>query len=514
MTAKLTAATVNTKENRIVSNEPITATTASGNITARSMEMQTKRRLATFVGDVAVHMTPPAPAADAPPKKEKKDKSATTTLGPTFSSNEPIDITSDRLVVDDEKRTAMFRTNVVARQGAATLNAPELDAIYAGRSALPGGAEKEAAADPAASRLTNLDARGGIVMTRDADRATATTLHYDAEAQRTSLKGPVDMTSGIDRRATSLAADIDHKADRITLDGAVVLYQGRNILRGERLAVDRANGRARLDSPTDRPRGNGRISVLLYRSDQPSSRSRPKPAVEEPAQNGAIGAFRTDPNAPIDIDAAVLDFDETRRNAHFTGSVVAKQGEFVIRTPSLMAHFQGQTSLLAAAPKGTGDPQASSLRKIEARNGVNITGKDGQKVTGDWADFDPVGNFATVGGRVLVNQGQNVVEGSKLIMDLTSGRTRFETRTESTAAGPAHQSTLPCVTGQTCTSKPRVRAIFYPKDAKRPPAVRKRTVPATPLAEPSGQAPSPPRGPSQSSWQSSTTRVPETGAPQ
>jgi lipopolysaccharide transport protein LptA len=408
----------------------------------------------------------------------------------------------------------MPRTNVAARQGAATLTPPELDAINAGRSSLPGCTEKGAAADPAASRLTNLDARGGVVMTRDTDRATATELHYDAEAQRTALQGPVDMTSGIDRRATSLAAEIDHKGNSITLDGAVVLYQGRNILRGERLAVDRANGRARLDSPADSPRGNGRISVLLYRADQPSSRSRPKPAAEEPAQNGAIGAFRTDPNAPIDIDAAVLDFDETRRIAHFTGSVVAKQGEFIIRTPSLMAHFQGQTSLLTAAPKGTGDQGASSLRKIEARNGVNITGKDGQKVTGDWADFDPIGNFATVGGRVLVNQGQNVVEGSKLIMDLTSGRTRFETGTESSRTGPAPQSTLPCVAGQTCTSRPRVRAIFYPKDAKRPPAVRNRKAPASPLPEASGQAPSQPRIPSQSSWQSSTTRVPETGAPQ
>jgi lipopolysaccharide export system protein LptA len=405
----------------------------------------------------------------------------------------------------------MFRTNVVARQGTATLNAPELDAIYAGRSALPGGDAKEAAADPAASRLTNLDARGGVVMTRDTDRATATALHYDAEAQRTSLKGPVDMTSGIDRRATSLEAEIDHKADRITLDGAVVLYQGRNILRGERLAVDRANGRARLDSPNDSPRGNGRINVLLYRADQPTSRSRSKPAAEDAAQNGPIGAFRTDPNAPIDIDAAALDFDETRRNALFTGSVVAKQGEFVIRTPSLMAHFQGQTSLLAGSPKGTGDQGASSLRKIEARNGVNITGKDGQKVTGDWADFDPIGNFATVGGRVIVNQGKNVVEGSKLIMDLTSGRTRFETGTE-TAAGSGLESTLPCVAGQTCTSRPRVRAIFYPKDAKRPPAVRNRSVPSLPLEAPD-QAPTSPRGPSQSSWQSSTTRVPETGAP-
>ena len=523
MTAKLTSATVFTKENRIISNEPITANTATGNIRARTMEMATKRRLATFNGDVAVRMTPPAPPANAAPKKEK-EKPAGTALGPSFASNEPIDITSDRLTVDDEKRTAMFRANVIARQGTSTLNAPELDAIYAGRSALPGASSgADPAADPAASRLTNLDARGGVVMTRDTDRATATTLHYDAEAQRTLLKGPVDMTSGIDRRATSMTAEIDHKADRITLDGAVVLYQGKNILRGERLAVDRANGRARLDSPPESARGNGRISVIMYRAESPTG-GRTKSSSQAPEANdgGSLmgGAFRTDPSAPIDIDAAVLDFDENRRNAHFTGNVVAKQGDFVIRTPSLMAHFQGQASLLSAAPKGSdATPGASSLKKIEARNGVVVTGKDGQKVTGDWADFDPIGNFATVGGRVIVHQGKNIVEGSKLIMDLTSGRTRFETSgTEAAAASPNAESSLPCVPGQTCTSKPRVRAVFYPKDAKRPPAVRDRNAPAASIApeSPGGQAPAAtqPRTPSQSSWESSTTRSPGTGASQ
>jgi lipopolysaccharide transport protein LptA/LPS export ABC transporter protein LptC len=514
MTAKLTAATVMTKENRIVSNEPITATNATSSIRARGMDMATQRRIATFTGDVAVRMTPPAADA-ANPKKEKPASSA---LGPSFSSNEPVDITSDRLVVDDGKRTAMFRTNVIARQGTATLAAPELDAYYMGRSALPGVETGTAAADPAASRLTKLEARGGVVMTRDADRATATSLHHDAEAQRTKLSGPVDMTSGVDRRATSAAAEIDHKADRITLDGSVVLYQGRNILRGERLAIDRPNGRARLDSPADAARGNGRINVILYRAEQPASRARAAAPAADASENGVIGAFRTDPNQPIDIDAAVLDFDETRRNAHFTGNVVAKQGEFVIRTPSLTAHFQGQTSmLLAAAPKGGDAAGATSLKKIEARNGVVITGKDGQKVTGDAADFDPVANFATVTGRVVVHQGKNVVEGSKLIMDLTSGRTRFENDgPEKPTAGPAPESTLPCVAGQTCTSKPRVRAVFYPKDTKRLPAARGEPSLGS-AAPPAGQATGQPQGPrpaSQSSWQSSTTRAPDPGAPQ
>ena len=149
-----------------------------------------------------------------------------------------------------------------------------------------------------------------------------------------------------------------------------------------------------------------------------------------------------------------------------------------------------------------------------------ITGKDGQKVTGEWADFDPASNFATVGGRVVVTQDKNVVEGSKLIMDLTSGRTRFETASPATAAAEESSaaSALPCVPGQTCTSRPRIRAVFYPKDAKKLSRPAKSAKPQTTAPTDTPTAPTPGTAPgvgprSQSSWQSSTTKVPETGTP-
>ncbi len=533
MTANLTAATIFTKENRIVSNEPVTALMPTGSVRARAMELKTKQRNATFTGDVAVRMVPqqkPATATETAEAvdatkgvgKPKKDKASANALGPSFNSGEPVDVTSDRLVVDDATHLAQFRDNVVARQGAATLNAPELDAAYAGRAALPGQssskspskserAEGDTAASEA-SRLTSIKARGGIVMTRDSDRATATSLHYDAEAQRTSLAGPVNMTSGTDRRASSATAEIDHKADQITLEGSVVLYQGRNVLKGERLAVDRANGRARLDSPAEGARGAGRISVLLYRGEAGATRTKSPSVASDTPDSRFAGAFRSDPNAPIDIESATLDFEDARRYALFSGGVIAKQGEFIIRAPTLTAHFNSQSALLALpAGKGSEPAGAASLKKIEARGGVVITGNDGQKVTGDWADFDPASNFATVGGRVVVIQGKNVVEGSKLIMDLTSGRTRFETASPETAAaaeGPTTGS-VPCVPGQTCTKR-RVRAVFYPSDAKKLAKSSKAAKSQSPAPADAPTTPNSTTRSSQSSWQSSTTKTPET----
>ncbi len=532
MTANLTAATIFTKENRIVSNEPVTALMPTGSVRARAMELKTKQRNATFTGDVAVRMVPqqkPATATETAEAvdatkgvgKPKKDKASANALGPSFNSGEPVDVTSDRLVVDDATHLAQFRDNVVARQGTATLNAPELDAAYAGRAALPGQSSKSPSkseraeggtAASEASRLTSIKARGGIVMTRDSDRATATSLHYDAEAQRTSLAGPVNMTSGTDRRASSATAEIDHKADQITLEGSVVLYQGRNVLKGERLAVDRANGRARLDSPAEGARGAGRISVLLHRGEAGTTRTKSPSVASDTPDSRFAGAFRSDPNAPIDIESATLDFEDARRYALFSGGVIAKQGEFIIRAPTLTAHFNSQSALLALpAGKGSEPAGAASLKKIEARGGVVITGNEGQKVTGDWADFDPASNFATVGGRVVVIQGKNVVEGSKLIMDLTSGRTRFETASPETAAaaeGPTTGS-VPCVPGQTCTKR-RVRAVFYPSDAKKLAKSSKAAKSQSPAPADAPTTPTSAARSSQSSWQSSTTKTPET----
>ena len=531
MTAKLTAATVYTKESRIVSNEPVSADMPSARIRAQRMELDIKQRLAAFVGDVAVRMTPQQatakPSAEAPTAAVgtgapangvpatvpvKKERAASSALGPSFSSGEPVDVTADRLDVDDNKHIARFRTNVVARQGTSTLTAPELDAEYAGSAAVPGQKSKAAgeakastpADQAAASRLTNLKARGGIVMTREGgDQATATTLHYDAEEQRTTLAGPVVITSGTDRRATS-NAEIEHKTDRLMLVGAVVLTQARNVLKGERLAVDRANGRTRLDSPV----GTGRISALLHRGEE--GQARKSAAGGDARESGAFGAFRSDPNQPVDIDAATLDFDDARRSANFAGNVVAKQGDFIIRTPNLAAFFTGQASLMAMpAAKGSEPSTPATLKKIEARGGVVVTGTDGQKVTGDWADFDPQANFVTVGGRVVASQGKNIVEGTKLVMDLTTGRTRFEIDAPQ-GVKPVQSpeaSAVPCVQGQNCTSRRRIRAVFYPKDAKqlaKQRTSRDKSAPATTSA--------PAAGTGQSAWQSETTKAPPAGA--
>jgi lipopolysaccharide export system protein LptA len=67
---------------------------------------------------------------------------------------------------------------------------------------------------------------------------------------------------------------------------------------------------------------------------------------------------------------------------------------------------------------------------------VLITSKDGQSASGDWAIFDTKANTALLGDAVTVTRGNNVVQGSRLKIDLTSGMYRFEDEPVVQAAAP------------------------------------------------------------------------------
>lgn len=63
MKARLTRATVYTKENRIVSPEPVAADMPTGSVRARTMTLDSKARRVTFKGAVEVHLKPNISAA-------------------------------------------------------------------------------------------------------------------------------------------------------------------------------------------------------------------------------------------------------------------------------------------------------------------------------------------------------------------------------------------------------------------------------------------------------------------
>lgn len=517
MQARLTRATVFTKDNRIISPEPIVASMPTGEIRARTMELLTKDRLATFKDDVEVRLKPtpkPPAAAGAPAKPGAGARKGPPGALPglAVSSDQPIDVRAEQLDVDDNAHTALFRRSVVAKQGEAMLQAAELDVHYEGRdpNAKPAaGVPKPPVAvggpDPTQARLKRLLARGNVVMTNKADRATSDAVDYDAAAERAVLTGSVVMTSGADRRVTTRRAELDQKADTALLTGDVVVVQGKNTMKGQRLFIDRRAGRTRLETPGEAGQPPGRISTVFFPSEQKAAtaKERQKTAGAAPAASPFGVAFKTNPDAPIEIEAETLDVTDATHTALYRVNVIAKQGEFVVRTAEMTAYYTGQTQLMTAqapgAKKVPGQP-AMQLTRVEARQKVVVTSRDGQTATGDWANFDVKTNIVVIGGNVVVAQGRNVITGTRFVIDMTTGLSRMEQGAQGPPGAPgtpqaqqpggapkgpalssAYTGTGPtCPPGVVCKTG-RASAVIYPHEMQEKAKQKAAEVPGTKL---------------------------------
>lgn len=155
------------------------------------------------------------PAAARPRRNRTNARASQSRLAFTTDPNAPVEITAASLDVTDTNETARFTGGVRARQGSFLLTAPTLVTRYTGRIGLDG-----------------TQARGGAPVTLKTIRAA----------------GPVEITSANDVAATGDRALYDAGAEQVTLTGNVVLRQGRQIVRGEKLTVDLKTGRARVEN--------------------------------------------------------------------------------------------------------------------------------------------------------------------------------------------------------------------------------------------------------------------------
>jgi lipopolysaccharide export system protein LptA len=138
----------------------------------------------------------------------------------------------------------------------------------------------------------------------------------------------------------------------------------------------------------------------------------------------ALQGFSQNRDKPVQIEAATLEVRDKDKVATFSGNVHVTQGDTNLRSKSLVVFYeQGGDSPMKTAQPGPGGQQ--SIRRLEAKGGVVVTQKD-QTATGDNASFDMQTNTVTLLGNVLVTQGQNVLRGDRLIVDLTSGISRVE----------------------------------------------------------------------------------------
>jgi lipopolysaccharide export system protein LptA len=144
----------------------------------------------------------------------------------------------------------------------------------------------------------------------------------------------------------------------------------------------------------------------------------------------ALQGFSQNRDQPVHIEAATLEVRDKQKQATFSGDVRVKQGDTGLRCKSLVVFYEqdgesgDQGKTLQAATPGPGGEQR--IKRLEARGGVVVTQKE-QTATGDLGVFDMKTNTVTLTGNpVVMTQGQNVLRGEKLVVDLTSGVSRVE----------------------------------------------------------------------------------------
>jgi lipopolysaccharide export system protein LptA len=170
----------------------------------------------------------------------------------------------------------------------------------------------------------------------------------------------------------------------------------------------------------------------------------------------------------------VLVVHDKEKYASFKGNVKAVQGTTILRAKELKVHYVGGDKLNPGPKKEGGetapapatkvaDAQGGAaaaagdnaqITKIEATGEVVITSEKDQTTTSDWAIYDLPAQQVTVGGNVVLTQGENVLKGDRLVIDLKTGESRFENSGNDAAGG-------------------RIRALFMPKEAGKKEAGKK-----------------------------------------
>lgn len=490
MKAKLTQATIRTKDNVVVSREPVVVEYPSGSVHSQSMVLRQKQREVEFSGSVVTRLTPPpeekqegaspvAEAASAVVAVASGAEGGAAQGASMFKpSSEPIVINSQRLEVKDAESRATFTGAVKVEQGQSTLESPELVVTYENEKEAGGAATKPVAAGGAmaSGKVKTIVAKGPVVMMQpDGQRVDAENAEFNAKTETAVLAGNVVMSGTDGQSATSDRVDLDQRADTALLTGNVVVLQNENELKGRRLFINRKEGTAQLTSPPGEGAGPGRITAH-FTQDRPKAKARAKAKAAgsadagTPAAAGGLGTFKTSPDAPIDIEADVLDVNDAKHEAIFRGDVHAVQGDFVIRTSEMVAHYTGGGKLAdvtGAAETGAGQKNKEGeggLTRIDAKKNVVVTSKDGQMARGDWATYDAAANTVTMGGDVTLSRGENMVRGTQLVIDMVSGESTIATdpNLPNAKPGAGGWSTTGAEAGQ-AGNRGRPSAIIFPK---------------------------------------------------
>lgn len=128
-----------------------------------------------------------------------------------------------------------------------------------------------------------------------------------------------------------------------------------------------------------------------------------------PAQSVALSKDK-----PIELSADALEVLQNNRTAVFTGNVIVKQGDIRMNAAQMTVYYRSSGG-------GAGGELGKGIYKIAAEGKVLFT-TPSETAQGDTAIYDVDNATIHLLGNVLLTRDKNVLKGTKLDYNLTTGR--------------------------------------------------------------------------------------------
>lgn len=134
------------------------------------------------------------------------------------------------------------------------------------------------------------------------------------------------------------------------------------------------------------------------------------------AQTVAFGGMKADTSAPVELSADNLTVNQTTGKAEFTGNVLIGQGQMKLSADKVVVQYvQGDTQ---------------KIDNLDATGNVTlVNGPDAAEAK--QAIYDVASGNVTLIGDVLLTQGQNVMSGERMVVNLSDGTAQMNGRIRS-----------------------------------------------------------------------------------
>lgn len=187
-----------------------------------------------------------------------------------FSQNrdQPVHIEAANLEVRDKIGRAVFTGDVKVVQGDTTMRCKQLVVFYEDNKSATGTVKTSTPGPGGQSQISKLEAKGGVIVTQK------------------------------DQTATGDNGFFDMRSNTVTLVGNVVVSQGPNVVRGERLVVDLTTGVSKVESG----KSQTPVRMMIQQNPQqqnPQQRQQQQQQQEQPSGSNAPSGFM--PSGPMRI---------------------------------------------------------------------------------------------------------------------------------------------------------------------------------------------------------------------